>query len=441
MRNNEHSHTKTLVLRAFREYDMSFNKVLVGFSGGADSVTLIDILSKMFGERIAAMHINHMLRGAEADADEEFCKRFCNDRKIEFYAKRVNVMAECGGSAFEETARNMRYEALISKAKEIGADAIALAHTQSDNAETLIFNICRGCGISGLGIPPVRNADGVRIIRPLIFAKRSDIISYTNENGLEFVTDKTNFDKKYSRNFIRGDIIPSLEHVNAEAVQNLSGLSERARADEDFIDGYAEEIFNNGDMSLKKLVSLHRAVLTRVLMKATAHFEKTPSSANIDAVISLINDGENGDKTELPGSMLALIADKKLYFLKKSEYESITSLPDITGRSLEDIGFYIGQRPQEDDGYRIYSAYVTKSDIGKIYADVRRGSDSYRFGKMTRELKKLKSSVPFDARIRRPVLKIGDDIIWYPSFPICDKYSETEEEKTKIYYKEKIILR
>lgn len=439
MKNNEASRLDALITRAFREYDMSFKKVLVGFSGGADSVTLLDILHKKYGDNVCAMHVNHMLRGEDADADENFCKSFCNKRGIKFFSVHVDVMSECGGAALEETARRMRYNALISCAKSINADAIALAHTQSDNAETVIFNICRGCGISGLGIPPVRSTEGIHIIRPLIFATRGDIIDHINKNELAFVTDMTNFDKKYSRNFIRGDIIPALTHVNPEAVQNLSGLSERARADEEFIDGFAEDFIKKNDMSISSLRSLHRAVLTRVIMKATSFFEKTPSSAHIDAIISLISDGENGAKTELPGSMLAIIADKKLYFLKKSEYDAINTVK-ARSSSLDDMGFFIGEANADPDE-RIYFAYVPKSAVHLLYAKARQSGDKYRFGNMTREIKKLKSSVPLDARVRRPVLKMGNKIVWYPSFPVCDEFSSSNEEKIKIYYKEKIILR
>ena len=130
-------------------------RVVVGFSGGADSSVLMTVMAALLGkENITAVHVNHMLRGDDADFDELFCRMFCEVRGIKFVCRRVDVAALSGGKAVEETARNAGYDALLSVARETNSEYIALAHTASDNLETVIFNLCRGSGTAGMrGIP------------------------------------------------------------------------------------------------------------------------------------------------------------------------------------------------------------------------------------------------------------------------------------------------
>ena len=313
---------ETKAQAAMKKYGMATQFALVGFSGGADSTALMCFLTEaVSGARVAAVHVNHGIRGVDSDADEEFCRVFCAERGIEFHAVHIDVIAACRGVAVEETARKMRYAALFDLAKKLGADAIALAHTASDNAETALFNVSRGCGISGLGIPPVREENGIKIIRPLILATRGEIIEYLSEKGVSFVTDKTNYDEKYTRNFIRQSIVPELEKVNSQAVKNISALSERARVDEDFIDGFASFCFERGEASdISKLRAFHPAVRSRVLMKASrAAGAGTLSFVHIEALEKLVKTGKSGDRCELPGDISALVADGKLRFQKNGD--------------------------------------------------------------------------------------------------------------------------
>ena len=145
-------------------------RVVVGFSGGADSSVLMTVMAALLGkENITAVHVNHMLRGDDADFDELFCRMFCEVRGIKFVCRRVDVAALSGGKAVEETARNARYDALLSVARETNSEYIALAHTASDNLETVIFNLCRGSGTAGMrGIPFSRPCGEVTVIRPLM---------------------------------------------------------------------------------------------------------------------------------------------------------------------------------------------------------------------------------------------------------------------------------
>ncbi|MBO4429518.1 MAG: tRNA lysidine(34) synthetase TilS [Clostridia bacterium] len=426
---------------AIEKFKMRPNKTLVGFSGGADSTALLHFLVGLWGkDAVAALHVNHGIRGENADRDEENCRAFCLARGIEFHAEKVDVPAESGGAAIEETARRLRYAALVKTAKEIGADAVALAHTADDNAETFIFNVSRGCGISGLGIPPVRDLNGLKLIRPLIYCAREDVMEYVKANSLPYVTDETNADEKYSRNYIRKNIIPPLSKLNGGALKNVSALSDRARDDEDFIDGFAEAYMRrDGAYSSRSLRALHPAVLSRVLMKMAAKVGSTPSYTHIRALEKLISSGKTGDEVKLPDGCSAVVADGKLRFFGRGE-----GLPDAEeysfdasrGAKSDALGFEVRfDAPEKADGARVFSAKLKKEDVALLTVRSRRAGDAYRYGNMTRTVKKLTTKVPFDARSRRPVFASGDEILWYPGCPVADgKAGDTE-----IYYIEKIF--
>ena len=216
--------------------------VVVGFSGGADSVALLSFLYEKQTEwhlKLIACHINHQLRGAEAMRDEEFCRRFCRERGIELRVFRENIRegAEKAQQSIEEYARGIRYQRFEELSDGPG-DRIATAHNLNDLAETLIFHAARGTGIRGLiGIPPVRG----KIVRPLLYCSRQEIEKYCQENGLSFVTDSTNLSDEYTRNYIRHQILPRMEEINPAFLQSARRLSQQAMLEESCLEGMMEE--------------------------------------------------------------------------------------------------------------------------------------------------------------------------------------------------------
>ena len=170
--------------------------VLVALSGGADSVALLHLLLSLkesLGlQEIAALHVNHRIRGEEADQDEAFVQSLCGAWHVplEIVRREVALLAQEQGKGLEETGREVRYAALEEAAGRMGETCrIATAHTLSDNIETVLLHLCRGCGIHGLtGIPPVRG----RVIRPLLCCSREEIETYCREHSLSFVMDSTN---------------------------------------------------------------------------------------------------------------------------------------------------------------------------------------------------------------------------------------------------------
>ena len=194
-------------------------KYIVALSGGADSVCLLLVLQRL-GYDVEAAHCNFKLRGEEADRDEQFCVELCkkHDIKIHLVHFDTNFYAISHKISIEMAARELRYSYFENLRRDIGADAVCVAHHQNDCAETVILNLVRGTGIQGLaGIQPKRD----NIVRPLLCVSRDEIESFLAREGQDFITDSTNLDDLYVRNKIRLNIIPMMEKINPAAVQNI----------------------------------------------------------------------------------------------------------------------------------------------------------------------------------------------------------------------------
>ncbi len=194
-------------------------KYIVALSGGADSVCLLLVLRRL-GYDVEAAHCNFKLRGEEADRDEQFCVELCkkHDIKIHLVHFDTNFYAISHKISIEMAARELRYSYFENLIRDIGADAVCVAHHQNDCAETVILNLVRGTGIQGLaGIQPKRD----NIVRPLLCVSRDEIESFLTCEGQDFITDSTNLDDLYVRNKIRLNIIPMMEKINPAAVQNI----------------------------------------------------------------------------------------------------------------------------------------------------------------------------------------------------------------------------
>lgn len=211
--------------------------VLAAVSGGADSLALLHLLCGLKEElalgEIAAAHIHHGLRGAEADRDEAAVRAFCEQQGVRLFVCHADVAAEARqrGCGVEEAGRAVRYAFLRQTAAENGFDRIATAHTLSDSMETVLLYLARGTGIGGLtGIPPVRE----NLIRPLLTCTRAEIEEYAAEHALPFVTDSTNSDLTFARNRVRGCIVPELYKLNPRVDEAFARLMRAAQADEEY---------------------------------------------------------------------------------------------------------------------------------------------------------------------------------------------------------------
>lgn len=272
------------VKNTIKEYDMieKGDKVLVALSGGADSVCLTHILSALSKEMkfsLYAAHLNHGIRGEEADRDENFAKEFCQSLDVPFLSKTVKAeeIAKAEGLTVEEAGRRERYAFFREVCKMGGQRVIATAHNRDDAAETVLMRIIRGTGTDGLsGIKFVRE-DGV--VRPLLRISRKEIEEYCTENGLKYCTDSTNADNDYTRNRIRNELLPYIrENFNPNINESLINLSDSAKADSDFLNSYAKRLYKSlgSPMPNRKPVVLHiesmemvdSAIMSRLIIAA-----------------------------------------------------------------------------------------------------------------------------------------------------------------------------
>ena len=218
--------------------------VVVGVSGGMDSVVLLAVLGELAGRkgrgyRLTVGHLNHCLR-AEADEDERFVAELAAGLELAVRTQRCDVRARAGrdGVSIETAARAARYEFLAAVAGELGATCVAVAHHADDNAETVLHRILRGTHLRGLaGIPAARDlGGGVRLVRPLLGCRREEIHAYAERHGLTWRTDETNADTSYTRNLIRHEVLAMLRRqVNPRVDEALLRLAESAGEAEDYL--------------------------------------------------------------------------------------------------------------------------------------------------------------------------------------------------------------
>ncbi len=416
-------------------------KTLVGFSGGADSVTLLHALLSLLGkDRVAAVHINHMLRGAEADADEAFCRDFCQEREIPFLSQKIDVLSLCGGSSFEETARNVRYQTFEEAAKELNCATVSLAHTASDHLETLLFHLCRGAGASGLsGIPAQRPLGKYTVVRPLLDVTRDEILAYIEENGLSYRTDKTNADTTYTRNFIRAEIVPLLQKINPAVQENARFASDSVAELQAYAEESAKEFLKanekNGAVSVHALAELSHAVLYPVLESLYKQAGgETLSRLQAFALEEILLQRKTGASVSLSSNLTARLDGENLVFFHNHVEINPVCCEKILQRGknqlTENSFIYIGEFPEGEFSF-CANIRIHEASLPSLFVRERQNGEAYRFGGMTRKLKKLLCGKSL-AEKKRPVICDRDGVIWLPGFPVADGKSG----EISVYYVE-----
>ena len=302
------------ILSYIKQYHMinSGDHVMAAVSGGADSVCLLLVLESL-RERLdfslSVFHFNHGLR-ENAGRDEAFVKELCEIKGIPFYTDKADVgaIAASGDLSIEEAARIERYKALDKAAALAGAQKIAVAHHLMDQAETVLFSLCRGTGLKGLcGMRPVRD----NVIRPLLCCSRDEIEAYLENCGQTFVTDETNSDDAYSRNFLRLNIIPELErNINSRASSHIAGAADRLSGVWDYIaqqtkDALSDLRTDTGNISISRLEKYHPVIqkeAVRAFILEKVHTIKDVGQGHIDECLDLCR-GQSGKSLDLPGGI------------------------------------------------------------------------------------------------------------------------------------------
>lgn len=270
------------VFETINKYNMinDGDSIVVAVSGGPDSMSLLNVLIKLRANMnitLTVAHINHMIR-AVADSETEYVKKFCLDNNIDCFVKKIDVtkLAEEQKISTEEAGRNVRYEFFEEVLKKVNANKIAIAHNKNDNAETVLMNIIRGCGVSGLkGIEPIRDN---KFIRPLIETDRKSIEQYCTDEKLNPKFDETNKENVYTRNKIRNLLIPYIsKEFNPNIIESINRLSDLATQENEYIDNVVKRnlkdilIWSNDkeiQLNLKKFNLLDDFIKARVLLQS-----------------------------------------------------------------------------------------------------------------------------------------------------------------------------
>jgi len=290
------------------------NGVVLGLSGGADSVALLHLLQEIaFNLRIVCVHVNHGLRGADARADAEFCRELCKKMEIEIiiFDEDAAAMAVADKISVEEAGRKLRYSRFEHVRTQHGLDVIAVAHNKNDVAETVLMQALRGAGALR-GITPVNG----KVVRPLIAVTRNEIEEYCHTNALAYCTDATNFDNTHTRNKIRNVFLPMvLQDVSPLAVDALARLADIASAEDEFLDKITKNLYTNCVKYMQNGVSLDIVALSqsdivlrrRVIRNALAEVYGSLANisyAHVDAVLGLIG-CKSGSEVTLPKGCIA----------------------------------------------------------------------------------------------------------------------------------------
>ena len=417
--------------------------ILIGYSGGADSSVLVHTLYSILGcENIICVHVNHMIRGEEADSDANHCLEYCKKLGIKIDIVKIDVPALAKDKSLEEAARDERYKIFENLSNKYSCPTIALAHTESDNLETVIFNIARGTSLNGLkGIPKERMLGNAKIIRPLINTTRDEILKYCKENELEYVTDNTNSDIAYTRNYIRHTITPKLKNINPRVEDTVSTMCDLVSIDNEYLESVSNDYLKNhikdGKLNLKDFSSLHYSIASRVIMNYinTSSLKET----HIKSLVEYAKEKDTNVCICLPNHKFAYIKNNELFISNEKLDNQNTRLIftyDIPEeKKVFPEGFIISFENENIDGYHLVGYInVNESDISSIVIRSYRSSDSYFFYKMTRNIKKTASKLSQSERNIRPVFSFLDSVIWYPGYPISSKYDLSTCTKTIYYY-------
>lgn len=396
------------------------DRVVCALSGGADSVAMTALLyslSEELGAEILAAHVNHMLRGEEADRDESFCRELCAELGIPFRALRGDAAerARSLGTGLENGARELRYSLLSS----LGADGIAVAHNSDDNLETVVMRLARGGGARGLsGIPP-RNG---RVIRPVMCLSRAETEEVCRQMGLGWVTDSSNLSDDYTRNLIRHRVMPALNGINPCAGELALENCRFLRQEDEFLDGMARRLLEeNGGMSRELFLSSGEVLSRRMLRLEAERCGAELDGQSAQRLYELGISGKSRFSADVPG---------KRFF---GEYGRF-----CFGEKPEDGGFCMGISPGEtvDTGewlvkmvpqgtvceniYRIFKIFTVSFDRiqgGLIIRSALPGDRFCRNGKSgTKTLKKLFSDMklPMGERTAMPVCADGAGVLFVP---------------------------
>lgn len=444
------------------------DRVLVGCSGGADSVCLLLLLidcREVFDFSLSVLHVEHGIRGEESIADARFVENLCREKGVPFTCVSLDVpaYAKVQHVGLEEAARIMRYDALRKKAAETEPPMkIALAHHMEDNAETVLFQMARGSGLAGMcGIAPIRMENELCLIRPLLGISREEIEDYLEKKNQAYCVDTTNSDESYSRNRIRKSVLPQLVQVNSQAVVHMNNTAEQLAEIHSFVANQANLLYErvvteeygacrvDCTALLKEHPVLQREVLRRALFYV-AEKKKNISLVHVDSIMSLARQ-QSGHRISLPYGMEAYMEYQVMRLHKDIEVPNEKLYAEVTEQMLNDCmnasdeallwedskgntitgKVWTSDNPMEDFRKKAYTKQFDYDKIKKGFFVRTRQKGDYFVLDADGHHKKLKDymideKIPARLRDSIPVLAIDNEIIWLVGKRIGASFKVTE---------------
>ena len=428
--------------------------VIVGLSGGADSVCLLRILrclKEELGIGLRAVHVHHGLRGAEADRDAAFSESLCRELDIPFKTVKIRAAEEAraAGISVEEAGRRARYrileqEALSWERNGGGRVHIATAHHGNDSAETILHNLFRGSGLKGLsGIAPVRD----RIIRPILWAQRFEILDWLSVSGYQYVEDSTNSGSDYTRNLIRNELLPVItSRVNGQAVRNILRAGEYICEADAYLEKKAAEWARrhaggeDGGFVISELMEedkIIRGYAVRRILKEAGCPLKDITARHIDGILELCGK-ETGKEMDLPYGMTARNRYGRIVIGRREEERAGTELISSQDEGLEkeasrfDFQVFPAQNQQEipKNQYTKWFDYDRIKDTLSVRN--RRTGDYITLasgGRKTVKSFMIDEKIPRESRDGILLLAEGSHILWIVGYRISEYYKVTEQTK------------
>lgn len=432
-----------------RQYNMISrgDTVAVCLSGGADSMALFHFFCtnrEKLGVNLLALHVNHGLR-EESAAEQIFVSDYCESMGVQciITSLDMNNNIRPQGLSVETWARDLRYEFFFAQAEKYGA-RLATAHTLSDRAETVLFNLTRGTSLKGAGgIPPVRD----NIIRPLIDCSRQDVEKYCADNNIPYVTDATNFDDIYSRNKIRLNVLPQLKKINPSAEKAIASFASDSREVYSLLSQLSDSLYKDaiglGGLDVSKLTARHPAV-TKDLIRGRLDKLGCLSKDNVEAVFSALTSKKF--KRQLSATVFCIIENGRLqFYTPKTREQSQPMLPvkvefdKIVNFGYSNLMFSLITAEEYEKiikNNKNYLTYGIDYDIlkGDVSLRSRKTGDAFTFTgrNITKTLKKLfiEDKVPQDFRDKIPVLcDETDNVVWLGDYGTNKPYVPSENTK------------
>ena len=437
------------------------DKIVVAVSGGADSVCLFEILCEIkerYDLELFAVHVHHGIRGKDADEDYKFVEKLCESKGVKFFGFKYDVpaLAKKEGLSEEEEGRIVRYRAFREVRDKEKADKIAVAHNANDLAETVIFSMARGSSVKGLGgIRPVRDD----IIRPILCLEREEIEKYLENKSINYCTDITNSDSKYTRNKIRLNVIPELEKVNNQAVSHLVRLAGELNDLESYLEEKTKEAMEETIarvdrdlyLDIDSLCRLNTVIKSRLVIDALEMVcgkRKDLSAKHVDGILKLAKN-ESGKNIKLPYGMTArneygkiIISNKKASIKKTDEivldekfFEDI--LKEEKRKMIELENVQISFECKDCVEGEFHEKLYTKEfdyDKMKFGLEIRNRKDG-DYINLKGGRKKLKDyfidmKIPREERDKILLLAKGSQVIWIVGYRINEEYKITKQSKT-----------